>query len=216
MSFKCVVFDASGTILDDLYVVWQANSAAYKAFGLNGFETLEDFRRKFKLPVPEFHRANGIPPDLIKEVDEKFREFYPQYAPYIKLFPEVKDTLYQLRQRGIWLGVASNVPTMFLREHLRSFEIEDYFSAITGQEDCDEQKPSPKPVLVTLSKLGVEPSEAIYVGDMEEDIIAGKRASTQTAAIIRERGYHPRWRLKRQNPDYFISNLGDLIALFAG
>jgi len=216
MSFKCVVFDASGTIWDDLYVVWRANSEAYEAFGLEGFKTLEGFRKRFKLPVPEFHKANGIPPDLIKQVDEKFREFYPRYASHVRIFPEVKDALYQLRRKKVLLGIASNIPTVFLREHLRDFKIESYFGAVTGQEDCDEQKPSPKPVLVTLEKLGVKPPEAIYVGDMEEDIIAGKRAKTFTVAISRKESYHPRWRLKRQNPDYLVSNLGELFVLFKG
>ena len=78
------------------------------------------------------------------------------------------------KQRKVSLGVASNIPTLFLREHLRKFNIDRYFDVITGQEDCDEQKPSPKPVVVTVEKLGAKPQEAMYVGDMEEDIIAGK------------------------------------------
>ena len=216
MLFKCVVFDASGTIWDDLYVVWRANSEAYDALGFEGVKTLEEFKKKFKLPVPEFHKANGIPPEVIKQVDGKFREFYPRYASHVRIFPEVGDVLYQLSRKKVLLGIASNIPTVFLREHLMKFKIESYFSAITGQEDCDEQKPSPKPVLVTLDKLGVKPPEAIYVGDMEEDIIAGKRANTYTVAISRKESYHPRWRLKRQNPDCIVSDLDELFILFKG
>lgn len=200
--------------MDDLYLVWRTNSEAYEAFGFGGFKTLEEFREKFKLPVPEFHKANGIPPDLIKQVDGKFREFYPRYVSHVRVFPGVRDVLSELKGKKILLGIASNIPTVFLREHLRNFKMEGYFGAITGQEDCDEQKPSPKPVLVTLEKLGVKPPEAIYVGDMEEDIIAGKRAETYTVAISRKGSYHPHRRLKRQNPDYIISNLGELFALF--
>ncbi len=214
MPFKCVIFDVSGTIQDDLYVVWRANADAYDAFGFKSFKTMEEFRKKFRLPVPEFHRDNGIPPNLVKQVDGKFREFYPRYSSHVKMFPEVKEVLSQLREKKILLGIASNIPTIFLKEHLQNFEIESYFSAITGQEDCDEQKPSPKPVLVTIEKLGVKPAEAIYVGDMEEDIIAGKRAGTYTVAISSKASYHPRWRLERQKPDYIISGLGELVTLF--
>lgn len=213
MQIKAIVFDVSGTILDDLYVVWKATSDAYEFFDFEGFKTIEEFKEKFRLPLPEFHQANGVPPALIKEMDGKFREFYPRYASHIKIFPEVKDVLAELKRRGILLGIASNIPSLFLREHLEKFEIESYFGAITGQEDCDEQKPSPKPILVTLEKLGVKPQEAIYVGDMEEDIIAGKGANTYTVAISRDESYHPRWRLKRQNPHYIISNLSELLAI---
>ncbi|MFA4837823.1 MAG: HAD hydrolase-like protein, partial [Dehalococcoidia bacterium] len=66
-------------------------------------------------------------------------------------------------------------------------------------------------ILAALGKLGVSPEAAMYVGDMEEDLIAAKAANTLATAIIRERSYHPRWRLERQNPNYFISDLTELL-----
>jgi len=212
VSIKTVVFDASGTLLNDIYAVWKANSDAYAALGLGSLGTLEEFKTTFRLPTAEFHRSNGIPPDLLKEVEKKSRESYLQYAPCVGIFPEVDDVLRELRKRGIVLGVASNIPTLFLRGHLNKFKIEGYFDTITGQEDCDEQKPSPKPILLTIDKLGARPQEAMYVGDMEEDIIAGKLANVSTVAIVRNESYHPRWRLERQKPDFFISSLQELLS----
>ncbi|MDD5093558.1 MAG: HAD family hydrolase [Dehalococcoidia bacterium] len=207
---KAVIFDISGTLLDDIHVVWKANCDAYHTIGLDGFDTLEEFREKFKLPVPQFHRDNGVPAHLVSEIDLKFREFYPRYAPLVSIFPEVIGVLEELQSRRMALGVASNIPSVFLREHLRKFDLERYFTAIVGQEDCDEQKPSPKPILAALGKLGVRPQEAMYVGDMEEDLVAAKAAHTLATAIVRDRSYHPRWRLQRQNPHYLISDLTQL------
>ncbi len=211
-SVRAIIFDVSGTILNDLEAVWKATADAYNALAVPGFLTMEEFKARFKLPVPDFHKENGIPPNLLKEVDRKFREFYPRYAGRVAMFSEVRDVLRELEARGILLGVASNIPSVFLKEHLKRFGIEDYFGTVTGQEDCDEQKPSPKPILVTLNKLGIEPQESMYVGDMEEDIIAGKTANVLTAAIVRDESYHPRWRLERQKPDYLISSLEELLA----
>ncbi len=211
MPIKAIIFDGSGTLLNDIYAVWKANSDAYVALGIHGPKTLEEFKEKFRLPVPEFHKANGISPDLIQEIESKFRELYPQYAPYVGIFPEIIDVLHELKKKNVVLGVASNIPTLFLLEHLKNFNIDGYFDIITGQEDCDEQKPSPKPIVITIEKLGTKPRETIYIGDMEEDIIAGKRANTLTAAIVRNESYHPRWRLERQKPDYIMSNLRELL-----
>jgi HAD superfamily hydrolase (TIGR01549 family) len=211
MPIKAIVFDASGTLLNDIVTVWKANWDAYDALGLNGPGTLEEFKIRFKLPVAEFHRANQIPPDLLQEVERKFREFYPRHASGVEIFPEVKNVLQELKKRGKILGVASNIPSLFLREHLKKIKIDGYFDTINGQEDCDEQKPSPRPILITLLKLGVRPQEAMYVGDMEEDIIAGKRANAVTVAIVRNESYHPRWRLEKQNPDFLISSLRELL-----
>ena len=211
MPVRAIVFDASGTLLNDIHAVWKANSDAYAALGLDSIRTLEEFKIRFKLPVPEFHRANGIPPELLSMVESKFRESYPLYAHCVGIFPEVNDVLQELKKRMVILGVASNIPSLFLREHLRKLKIDGYFETITGQEDCDEQKPSPKPILITMKRLGAEPQETMYVGDMEEDIVAGKRANAITVAIVRDESYHPRWRLERRNPDFLISSLSELL-----
>jgi len=216
MQIKAIVFDASGTLLDDILTVWRANLDAYTALGFNGPGTLEDFKAAFRLPVTEFHMANGIPLELLREIDDRFREAYPRYAPDVEVFPGVEDFLDRLKAMGKTLAVVSNIPSLFLREHLGKLGIDGYFDVITGQDDCDEQKPSPKPILVTAEKLQLEAREAIYVGDMEEDIIAGKRASALTAGIVRERGYHPRWRLERQSPDFLISELSELLPACSG
>lgn len=214
MQIKAVVFDASGTILDDIDTVWRANLDAYVALGYDGPKTLEEFRTVFRLPVSEFHKANGIPTALLPEIDQVFRRSYPPYASAVKVFPEVEAVLSALQEQGKILGVVSNIPTLFLREHFRKLGINGYFHTVTGQEDCDEQKPSAKPILATLDKLGVKPRETVYVGDMEEDIIAGKRANVVTVAIVRGESYHPRWRLERKRPDFLITNLSELLLAF--
>ena len=216
MPIKAIVFDVSGTLLNDIYAVWKATVYAYAALGRDDFQTLEEFKERFKMPISEFHTDNGIPSHLLQEMDRKFRESYPQYSSHVDIFPEVNEVLREFKRRKVVLGVASNIPTVFLWEHLRKFNIDSYFDVVTGQEDCDEQKPSPKPVTVTVEKLGAIPQESMYVGDMEEDMIAGKGAQVLTAAILREESYHPRWRLKRQNPDFFILNLRELLSVYCG
>lgn len=208
---RAIIFDGSGTILNDIEAVWRANSDAYRMFGVKCCRTLEEFRERFMLPIPRFHLANGVPPELLKEVDASFREFYPRYAESVGLFPEVKEVLEELKKRGTSLGIVSNIPVLFLAEHLKKFGLAGYFAIVTGQEDCDEQKPSPKPVLLTMGRMGAGPGEAMYVGDMEEDMIAGRKAEAMTAAVVRPESYHPRWRLERQKPDRIISNLKELL-----
>ena len=111
------------------------------------------------------------------------------------------------------MAVVSNIPSVFLKEHLQRFGVDKYFDALTGQDDCEEQNPSPEPILFTLKKLGSKPEFSAYVGDMEEDVIAGKCARVYTFAVCRNNSYHPGWRLKRQNPDFFISDLNELLTI---
>ena len=208
---ETIIFDVSGVLLDDLYAVWKADSEAYEACGVGKIRSIEEFREKFKLPIHEYHRSMGVPERIVPKLEAEYRQAYQKYSHTIRIFPEVKDVLQRLRADRINLAIASNIPSDFLREHLQRFEIDKFFKVVTGQDDCQEQKPSPEPILVTLRRLKSDPKFSAYVGDMEEDIIAGKRAGVITVAICRKEGYHPCWRLRRQKPNFMISSLWDLI-----
>jgi len=208
-----IIFDVSGVLLNDIQTVWKADSDAHQACGLPKRETIEQFKQTFKLPINEYHKAMGVPADLIPRLEKEYRQAYAKHSHHITIFPEVKDALEKLGQERITLAIASNIPSHFLREHLQRFQIDGYFDVVTGQDDCTQQKPSPKPILITLEKLGSKPDQSAYVGDMEEDIIAGKRAHVHTFAVCRDDSYHPSWKLRRQNPDFFISDLKELLAI---
>ena len=208
-----VIFDVSGVLLDDLYAVWMADREAYERCGVEKMGTIEEFRERFKLPIYEYHRSMGVPDEIIPRIEEEYRRAYEKHNHTIRIFPEVREVLRRLRDEGIKLAVASNIPNEFLNEHLRRFGIDGFFTVTTGQDDCPEQKPSPKPILLTLQRMNSDPGSSAYVGDMEEDIIAGRRAGVTTIAVCRDGGYHPCWRLRRRNPDFLISNLRELIPI---
>lgn len=208
-----LIFDGSGVLFDDLYTVWKADSAAFDACGLGRIPTLEQFKKEFRLPISEYCIAKGASSSLLPTLEKEFRRAYPKYSSHIKVFPEVESVLKKLKRQRIVMAVASNMPSAFLNEHLQNFGLEMYFDAIIGQDDCEEKKPSPKPILITLERLGRKPSTSAYVGDMEEDIIAGKKANVITFALSRKESYHPSWRLKRQNPDFLISDLNGILPI---
>jgi len=208
-----IIFDVSGVLLNDIQTVWKADSDAYEACGLPKRETIQKFKQTFKLPTHEYHKTMEVPNNLIPKLEKEYRQAYTKHSHHITIFPEVKNALDKLKQQKITLAIASNIPTQFLKEHLQRFHIDKYFNIVTGQDDCTEQKPSPKPILITLEKLESKPDQSAYVGDMEEDIKAGKSAHIRTFAICRDDSYHPIWKLRRQNPDYLISNLNDLVAI---
>lgn len=208
-----LIFDGSGVLFDDLYTVWKADSAAFDACGLGRIPTLEQFKKEFRLPISEYCIAKGASSSLLPRLEEEFRRAYPKYSSHIKVFPEVESVLKKLKRRRIVMAVASNMPSPFLNEHLQNFGLDMYFDTIIGQDDCEEKKPSPMPILITLERLDRKPSTSAYVGDMEEDIIAGKKANVITFALSRKESYHPSWRLKRQNPDFLISDLNGILTI---
>lgn len=210
---RAIIFDASGTLIDDLYPVWQANLKVFKCLGLP-YLTLGEFRERSALPWWKFYESQGIQQKRAKnEVNLLFKLYYTKLSEMVRLFPEVKGTLARLKQISIKLGIVSLIPRNYLHQHLRELEIHSYFDIIIASEDCEEPKPSPKSIWICLLGLGVSPSDAVYVGDMEEDIIAGKTAGLKTVAVCREGSYHPREKLEKRNPDFIIDNLSELLEI---
>jgi phosphoglycolate phosphatase-like HAD superfamily hydrolase len=61
-------------------------------------------------------------------------------------------------------------------KELEELEINDMFSIIVGYEDVPEPKPDPSGMILALNSLGVQPQEALFVGDSLADITASRAA----------------------------------------
>jgi FMN phosphatase YigB (HAD superfamily) len=79
-----LIFDVSGVLINDLPAVWHTNRDAYSFYGYNTFASIEKFKEKFKLPIKEFHKSNGIPEEMIDKVERRYRERYPLYQHLIE------------------------------------------------------------------------------------------------------------------------------------
>lgn len=103
----------------------------------------------------------------------------PEPEPYDKVAvaSKVKETLEALKRYK--LGVVSNAERKHVLEPLVRSGIEGYFSVIVTMEDTRVHKPDPAPIKLALSKIGVEPDQAVYVGDYPTDVAAGKAAGTK-------------------------------------
>jgi len=85
----------------------------------------------------------------------------------LRVIAGVPETLSRLRSLGLKLGLCSNAsfpPAMMLRQ-LEANEIARCMDAVVFSSQIGKRKPSPVIYSTILSKLGVEPSRALFVGD---------------------------------------------------
>jgi phosphoglycolate phosphatase-like HAD superfamily hydrolase len=80
-----------------------------------------------------------------------------------------------------------------------------------GREDVSQRKPHPEPVLLCASRLGLEPAEAVYVGDSPIDIEAGRAAGMRTIGVLT--GTSTRERLAPLDPDHILESAIELLDL---
>jgi putative hydrolase of the HAD superfamily len=98
------------------------------------------------------------------------------------LYPHVAVTLVSLIKQGIRLAVVSDAPQREAWLRLCYLNLHHLFDVVVTFEDTRERKPSPAPFRLALERLGVEPSDALMVGDWaERDMVGGMQLGMRTA-----------------------------------
>lgn len=80
------------------------------------------------------------------------------------LFPWCRRLLWRFA-RVCRLGIVTNGIDRVQRARLRAAGLESRFAVVVTSESCGFSKPDPRILHTALSKLGVGPAEAVYVGD---------------------------------------------------
>jgi putative hydrolase of the HAD superfamily len=101
---------------------------------------------------------------------------------YLVLYPHVNYTLLELMKRGLKLAVVSDAPRLQAWMRLAQLQLQHLFDPVVAFEDTGERKPSPKPFQRAIEMLGIEPGEAIMVGDWpDRDVVGAKGLGIRTA-----------------------------------
>ena len=104
----------------------------------------------------------------------------------VELYPEVVETLQQLRSMGLKIGIVTNGLKSDYKEILRKVGLLDSFDVMVGVDTVGKMKPQKEIFLYALDKLEVSPSEAVFVGDqVRQDYEGARRAGLRPLLIDR-------------------------------
>ena len=197
---KNILFDWSGTLMDDLTTTYRATVYIFEKLGGKPM-SFEEYRKKFFLPYMSFWKKHF--PDCTQEqIGRLFREGLNASGD-TGLYPGVKDTLKRLYDKGIKLAIMSSGPQEKIIADAERYGVFDYFQEINGNI-------LDKAEVITdiLQRNNFEPEETIYVGDMAHDIEAGKKGGVVSIGIFW--GHKPKEMLEAANPDHLISDIVEL------
>ncbi|MEY9861070.1 putative hydrolase of the HAD superfamily [Catenulispora sp. GAS73] len=100
------------------------------------------------------------------DADIWFNGFYSRMTAALKAFADVEPTLDALAEVGVTLGIVTNMISAYQLEKLHQCHIDPgRFACFLGLEELPAAKPHPDAFLTACSTIGVEPHEALYVGD---------------------------------------------------
>ncbi|MFI5381041.1 MAG: HAD family hydrolase [Tepidisphaerales bacterium] len=115
--------------------------------------------------------------------EEVFREMtWLWYSPTVRhnqVAPDVIPMLTRFRDRGLKLAIVSNtfVPAFVLDRHLEIENLLQFFPHRVYSSELNLRKPDRRVFEQALRLVGVEPGEAIFVGDnIRNDILGARRA----------------------------------------
>jgi phosphoglycolate phosphatase len=154
---------------------------------------------------------NGFPWNEAKQLaqktyDEADNSMKPPYGSV--LLEDVKETLFQLKQRGLKLAIASTDTHKRTRESFKALKIASLFDTIVGS---DEVANSPDMIFEALKKTKSKPHETVMIGDSALDMLMGRNAKVR-ACIGVLTGFAPREKLE-QLADVVINSVAELRVL---
>ncbi len=97
-------------------------------------------------------------------------------------FAGMDAVLAHLEQAGIHWGVVTNKPGYLTEPLLDALGLRTRCACVVSGDTLPERKPNPRPLLHAAALIGINPAEAIYVGDADRDITAGRAAGMTTVA----------------------------------
>lgn len=212
---KLIIFDFDGTLADTYELIIRTNQAAMEAMNYPVRDE-ETIRATIGLPLEAGIRTlfPDLPEEAIPQWCATYRRIFDvyktQYLPV--LFPEVKETLEWLRDKGFVLTVASSRQSESLNTFLRNLGILPCFRYVLGADNVAKAKPDPEPVLQTLRDLGFRADETLVVGDMPVDVFMGARAGAKTVGVTY--GNSNRAQLLEAGADFVLDRFSGLKDLF--
>ena len=90
--------------------------------------------------------------------------------------PGAREMLEALHRQGILLGLVTNKPQRFIETVLDHFGLASSFGVVIGGDAGVAKKPAPDMLFAAIEEFGVEPWNAVMVGDSSSDVEAARAA----------------------------------------
>lgn len=203
--FKNLIFDWSGTLVDDLALTLDASNYVFRQYGKEELST-EQFREEFQLPYPNYY-ANVLPDADLNELEDHFREAFRISEEPVEVLPHAREFMEWCKARGIRCFALTSVDAKEFMIQCQDLGMKDYFEAIhAGIRHKDEHIHS------LLEQHGLNPNETAFIGDMQHDIETAHVGGITGIAVLT--GYNSPKQLAKAKPHMIVPNLHILQNLF--
>ena len=187
MSYKAVVFDLDGTLLDTLDDLADSMNAAlteagfaphpteaYKTFVGDGMDMLA------RRTLPAESRTDELAAKMLAAMR---KQYAVRWADKTKPYDGICEMLTALVENGLKITVLSNKPDDYTKLCVERFLGEYNFDIIQGVADDCPAKPDPTGAKNISQKLGLAVENILYLGDTNTDMLTAKAAGMRAVGV---------------------------------
>jgi len=196
-----IIFDWSGTLVDDLPAVWKATNYVLSQADRPEM-SLEEFRAEFSLPFKNFydHHTPHVP---LPQLEGWFHGYYRKMHDSVCELPYARRFLEFCRARNLRMFLLSTVQ----RDHF------DAQSRVTGfgaylEKSYTDVRDKRKKIHEILAENRLRAGETLFIGDMQHDIDTARQGGVHSCAVLT--GYNTLEQLRAAEPDLIVEHLGEL------
>ena len=196
-----MIFDWSGTLVDDLPAVWRATNYVLTQAGHEEF-TLDRFRTEFTLPFTGFYQRY-LPHVPMAQLETWFHGHFSTVQDLIIELPHAREFLIFCHERKLRTFVLSTV-------HPQHYEPQ---AEITGFGEFIDRPylgvwDKREKIHTILKENALRPDETVFIGDMQHDIETAHHGGIHSCAVLT--GYNSLPQLRAAQPDLIVEHLGEL------
>ena len=203
---RSIIFDWSGTLVDDLPAVWKATNHVFWQAGVPEL-TLDQFRAEFCLPFKGFYEryVAHVP---LPQLEEWFHASFREAQDSVVALPHAREFLFFCRERRLRTFLLSTVR----RDH---FEVQSAKTGFRSFIDVPYTEVWDKrtKIMEILATHQMATAETLFIGDMQHDIETAKHGGVYSCAVLT--GYNRLSQLRASGPDMIVEHLGDLQQILA-
>ncbi|MGE7914643.1 HAD hydrolase-like protein [Lysinibacillus xylanilyticus] len=201
---KYIIFDFDGTLADSTAVFASAWNTLAQKYKFKGIE-LKEIEALKKLSIAERSKLFDFPMYKLPMILPQFYRLYRQSLNDVHLYDGIKDVLTEIDKRGFKILIISSNSQENILEFLNMNGIHCVSNVLCSNRIFGKDKVIKK----FLQDSNITPSEVIYIGDEQRDIVACKKVGVPIIWV--GWGYDAIEVVQQEEPEYKVATPREIL-----